>query len=64
VVIARYKRAGRIEQRDGKLYATHSMGTEQRGLSPARHPSSRARPDRPSSRTPRPRGGAKWRFRG
>jgi hypothetical protein len=27
VVIARYKRAGRIEQRDGKLYATQSTGT-------------------------------------
>src|SRR5271154_4869504 len=27
--IARYKRAGRIEQRDGKLYATQSTGTEQ-----------------------------------
>jgi hypothetical protein len=30
VVIARRKRAGRIEQRDGKLYATQSAGTEQR----------------------------------
>jgi hypothetical protein len=30
VVIARHKRAGRIEQRDGKLYATQSTGTEQR----------------------------------
>jgi hypothetical protein len=30
VVIARYKRAGRIEQRDGKLYATQSTGMEQR----------------------------------
>jgi hypothetical protein len=29
VVIARYKRAGRIEQRDGKLYATQSTGMEQ-----------------------------------
>ena len=29
VVIARHKRAGRIEQRDGKLYATQSMGTMQ-----------------------------------
>jgi hypothetical protein len=28
--IARHKRAGRIEERDGKLYATHSTGTEQR----------------------------------
>ena len=28
--IARYKRAGRIEERDGKLYATQSAGTEQR----------------------------------
>jgi len=28
--IARHKRAGRIEERDGKLYATHSAGTEQR----------------------------------
>jgi hypothetical protein len=25
----RLKRAGRIEERDGKLYATHSTGTEQ-----------------------------------
>jgi len=30
VVIARHKRAGRIEQRDGKLYATQSTGTVQR----------------------------------
>ena len=30
VMIARHKRAGRIEERDGKLYATHSAGTEQR----------------------------------
>ena len=29
VVISRHKRAGRIEQRDGKLYATQSTGTEQ-----------------------------------
>ena len=29
VVIARHKRAGRIEQRDGKLYATQSMETVQ-----------------------------------
>jgi hypothetical protein len=28
--IARQKRAGRIEERDGKLYATQSAGTEQR----------------------------------
>jgi hypothetical protein len=28
--IARYKRAGRIEERDGKLYATQPTGTEQR----------------------------------
>jgi cell wall-associated NlpC family hydrolase len=28
--IARFKRAGRIEERDGKLYATQSAGTEQR----------------------------------
>ena len=27
VVIARYKRARRIEERDGKLYATQSTGT-------------------------------------
>ena len=27
VVIARHKRAGRIEERDGKLYATHSAET-------------------------------------
>jgi hypothetical protein len=30
VVIARHKRAGRIEERDGKLYATQSTGTIQR----------------------------------
>jgi hypothetical protein len=30
VVIARHKRAGRIEERDGKLYATHSTETAQR----------------------------------
>jgi len=30
VVIARHKRAGRIEERDGKLYAAQSAGTEQR----------------------------------
>jgi len=29
VTIARHKRAGRIEERDGKLYATHSAGAEQ-----------------------------------
>jgi hypothetical protein len=28
--ISRQKRAGRIEERDGKLYATQSRGTEQR----------------------------------
>ena len=28
--IARHKRAGRIEERDGKVYATQSTGTEQR----------------------------------
>jgi len=28
--IARHKRAGRIEERDGKLYTTQSAGTEQR----------------------------------
>ena len=28
--IARHKRAGRIEERDRKLYATQSTGTEQR----------------------------------
>ena len=28
--IARHRRAGRIEERDGKLYATQSTGTEQR----------------------------------
>jgi cell wall-associated NlpC family hydrolase len=28
--IARHKRAGRIEERDGKLYATHPEGAEQR----------------------------------
>ena len=26
--IARHKRAGRIEERDGKLYVTHAMGAE------------------------------------
>jgi hypothetical protein len=30
--IARHKRAGRIEERDGKLYATQSTGTEQRAV--------------------------------
>jgi hypothetical protein len=30
VVIARHKRAGRLEERDGKLYATQSTGTKQR----------------------------------
>jgi hypothetical protein len=30
VAIARHKRAGRIEERDGKLYATQSAETEQR----------------------------------
>jgi len=30
VAIARHKRAGRIEERDGKLYATQSTGMEQR----------------------------------
>jgi len=30
VVIARHKRAGRIEERDGKLYATQSTGMEHR----------------------------------
>ena len=30
VMIARHKRAGRIEERDGKLYATQPTGTEQR----------------------------------
>ena len=29
VVLARHKRAGRIEERDGKLYATQSAGAEQ-----------------------------------
>ena len=28
--IARHKRAGRVEERDGKLYATQPTGTEQR----------------------------------
>jgi hypothetical protein len=30
VVITRHKRDGRIEQRNGKLYATQSTGTVQR----------------------------------
>src|SRR5258708_35615238 len=30
MALARHKRAGRIEQRDGKLYATQSTGTVQR----------------------------------
>ena len=30
VVIARHKRAGRIEEREGKLYVMQSTGTEQR----------------------------------
>ena len=29
MAIARHKRAGRIEERDGRLYATQSSGTEQ-----------------------------------
>jgi hypothetical protein len=29
IAIARHKRAGRIEEHDGKLYATHSPGGEQ-----------------------------------
>jgi len=29
IAIARHKRAGRIEERDGKLYATHSTAGEQ-----------------------------------
>ena len=29
IAIARHKRAGRIEERDGRLYATQSTGTEQ-----------------------------------
>jgi len=29
MAIARHKRAGRIEERDGRLYAMHSSGTEQ-----------------------------------
>ena len=32
VVIARHKRAGRLEERDGKVYATQSTGTEQRAV--------------------------------
>ena len=32
IAIARHKRAGRIEERDGKLYATHSTGAEQRAV--------------------------------
>ena len=28
--LSRHKRAGRIEERDGKLYATHGRGAEQR----------------------------------
>jgi hypothetical protein len=30
IAVARHKRAGRIEERDGKLYATQSAGMEQR----------------------------------
>jgi hypothetical protein len=30
IAIARHKRAGRLEERDGKLYATQSTGTGQR----------------------------------
>jgi hypothetical protein len=29
IAIARHRRAGRIEEHDGKLYATHSAGAEQ-----------------------------------
>jgi hypothetical protein len=32
IAIARHKRAGRIEERDGKLYATHSTATEQHAV--------------------------------
>ena len=32
IAIARHKRAGRIEERDGKLYATHSTRTEQHAV--------------------------------
>ena len=32
VVIARHKRAGRIEERDGKLYAAQSAGMEQSAI--------------------------------
>ena len=32
IAIARHKRAGRIEERDGKLYATHSTGTERHAV--------------------------------
>jgi hypothetical protein len=30
--LSRHKRAGRIEERDGKLYATHGTGAEQRAV--------------------------------
>jgi hypothetical protein len=32
MAIARHKRAGRIEERDGRLYATQSSGTEQHAV--------------------------------
>jgi len=32
IAIARHRRAGRIEERDGKLYATHPTGTEQHAV--------------------------------
>jgi hypothetical protein len=32
IAIARHKRAGRIEERDGKLYATHSTRTDQHAV--------------------------------
>jgi hypothetical protein len=32
IAIARHKRAGRIEERDGKLYARHSTGTGQHAV--------------------------------
>ena len=43
VVISRHKRAGRIEQRDGKLYAMPSTGMDQRATVAVRHSARRSR---------------------
>src|ERR1700686_1833554 len=59
--ISSHKRAGRIEERDGKLYATQSRGTEQRPRSGHRDESDR-RPTRKGLRNGRDRLGRYARF--